>query len=149
MKLATALQGVTRLFLDTAPVIYYVEDHPGYRPIVTAIFQRIDAGAITAVTSPMTLAESLVLPYRAGSTELQRKFFDFVGYGRSTVFAAIDQDCARQAAQFRVRYNLGLLDALQIAVALTTGCEALLTNDAGLRRVTDLRVLLLDDLEPD
>jgi predicted nucleic acid-binding protein len=38
-------------------------------------------------------------------------------------------------------------DALQIATALEAGCEAFLSNDAGLRRVTELRVLILDDLE--
>lgn len=30
MRIDEALQGVTRLFLDTAPVIYYVEKHPTY-----------------------------------------------------------------------------------------------------------------------
>lgn len=38
-------------------------------------------------------------------------------------------------------------DALQIAAALVAGCEAFLTNDAGLKRVTELRVLVLDELE--
>lgn len=36
---------------------------------------------------------------------------------------------------------------LQIATALTAGCEAFLSNDSSLKRVTELRVLTLDDLE--
>jgi predicted nucleic acid-binding protein len=40
-----------------------------------------------------------------------------------------------------------LTDALQIAVALEAGCEAFLTNDRTLKRVTELRVLVLDELE--
>jgi predicted nucleic acid-binding protein len=43
---------------------------------------------------------------------------------------------------------LRLPDALQIAVALEAGCEAFLTNDLTLKRVVELRVLVLDDLEP-
>ncbi len=37
----------------------------------------------------------------------------------------------------------------RIATALDAGCEAFLCNDTGLRRVTELRVLVLDDHECD
>ena len=56
MKVSDALQGVSRLFLDTAPVIYHLEGNPAYLAVVSQIFTEIDAGAITAVTSPITLA---------------------------------------------------------------------------------------------
>ena len=59
----------------------------------------------------------------------------------------VDADVAERAADLRSRYKLKLPDALQIAAALETNCEAFLTNDIGLRSVTDLRVLVLDDLE--
>ncbi len=39
-------------------------------------------------------------------------------------------------------------DAIQMAAALVYGCEAFRTNDRDLRRVDELRVLLLDDLKP-
>jgi hypothetical protein len=42
MKIAEQLQTVTRVFLDTTPVIYYVEANPRYRPIVEVIFDRLD-----------------------------------------------------------------------------------------------------------
>ena len=46
MKLDDALAGVNRLGVDTSPIIYFVEAHPGYDPLVTAIFKRIDDAAI-------------------------------------------------------------------------------------------------------
>ena len=70
------LQGVNTLFLDTAPLIYYVEKHPQYLKILKPIFQRIDKGFITAVTSPVTLAECLIHPYRRGLIDLQKDFTD-------------------------------------------------------------------------
>jgi predicted nucleic acid-binding protein len=146
MNIADALQGVTRLFLDTAPVIYYVEKNPSYIARVKIIFDYIDAGSLTALTSPVTLAECLITPYRTGSTQLQQDFFDLIVYGRNTIFAVIDQESARRCAELRACYNLTLTDALQIATALEAGCEAFLTNDADLKRVTELRILLLDDL---
>ena len=42
---------------------------------------------------------------------------------------------------------MGLTDALQVAVAIRENCQAFLTNDRRLARVTELSVLVLDDLE--
>ena len=56
------------------------------------------------------------------------------------------QYLAIQAAQIRARYNLQLPDAFQIAVALAANCQAFLTNDVILKRVTELQVLVLDEL---
>ncbi len=149
MKISDALRDVERLFLDTAPVIYYVEKNPLFLDAVTPFFDRIDLGLLTAVTSPVTLAECLVMPYRSGLVQLQRDFEDLIVYGQNTVFVPLDHGSARQAAELRARYNITLPDALQIAVALSAGCEAFLTNDGLLQRVKELRVLVLDELELD
>jgi hypothetical protein len=37
-----AFQNINRLFLDTAPVIYYVEQNPAYQEKVDYIFDQID-----------------------------------------------------------------------------------------------------------
>jgi predicted nucleic acid-binding protein len=147
MKIADALLGVNKLFLDTAPVIYYVEQHPNYVSVVAEIFDRIDRGDVRAVLSPVTLAECLVVPYRSGSVLLQQEFLDVLAHGDNTDLVLIDHAIGRDAAELRARYNLGLLDALQVACALNTGCEALLTNDTRLRRVIELRIVVVEDLE--
>ena len=147
MKVAAALHGVARLFLDTAPLIYYVEKNPRYLAVVAPILDRVDDGSLEAVTSPVTLAECLVMPFRLGLGNLQRSFLDLIVYGRNTVFMPLDHEIAQRAAELRARYNITLPDALQIAVALSTRCDALLTNDGTLARVTELRVLVLDELE--
>ncbi len=53
---------------------------------------------------------------------------------------------ADTAAELRARFRLRTPDALQLATAIETGCGAFLTNDHASRRVTDIRVLILDDL---
>jgi predicted nucleic acid-binding protein len=50
------------------------------------------------------------------------------------------------AAEVRARYNLRTPDALQVAAASALQCEAMLTNDSSLKRVTELKIILLDDL---
>ncbi len=148
MTIAESLQGVTRLFLDSAPVIYYIEEDTRYFALIDAIFDLISDGSIMGVTSPVTLAECLLRPYRLGQTQLQQGFIELITDNDKLEFVPlVDEDIAIQAAQIRGRYNLQLPDAFQIAVALAAGCEALLTNDATFRRVTELRVLVLDDFD--
>ena len=60
--LETAFASVTRLALDSAPIIYFVETHPRYDALVTTIFQRIADGEIEGITSALTLTEVLALP---------------------------------------------------------------------------------------
>jgi predicted nucleic acid-binding protein len=45
----------------------------------------------------------------------------------------------------RAQHGIRLPEALQIATALQAGASLFVTNDARLRRVTDVRVLVLDD----
>lgn len=147
MKLTNSLQGVTRLFLDSAPVIYYIEENTRYLSVVEPIFERIDNSLLIAVTSPVTLSESLVIPYRLGRTDIRLLFINQIVNGDNTEFIQINNHIAQQAAELRSRYNLALLDAYQVAVALAGKCEALLTNDVAFKRVTELRVLVVDELE--
>lgn len=147
MKVVDALAGVSRLFLDTTPAIYYVEKHPAYHQVVAEVFRQIDSANITAVTSPVTLAECLVHPLLLGLTKLQQDFTDLLLNGSNTAFAPIDEQIALQATELRARYNIGLLDAFQFGVASSTNCDAFLTNDKMLARVTEIKVILVGDLE--
>ena len=147
MKLTNSLQGVTRLFLDSAPVIYYIEENRRYFSVVEPIFERIDNNLLIAVTSPVTLSESLVIPYRLGRQDISLLFINQIVNSDNTEFIQINNHIAQQAAELRSQYNLALLDAYQVAVALASNCEALLTNDVAFKRVTELRVLIVDELE--
>ena len=148
MKITDRLWEGMRLFLDTAPVIYYVEANQRYLPLVEAVFNRLDNNWLVAVTSPVTLAECLVVPYRLNRPDLRQTFSDLITSGPNTMFISLGEETADQAAALRARYNLTLIDAFQIAVALVAGCNAFLTNDVTLKRVTDLEMIIMDELEP-
>lgn len=148
VSLIEQLSSTTQLFLDTAPVIYFVEQHPRYLPLLEPLFQRLDAGELTAITSPITLAECLVLPLRQEEQTAVQIFIDLIVDGPSTHFHPIGQSTGKVAARLRAQHNLTLPDALQVAVALDAGCDAFLTNDATLHRVTDLQVIVLESYLP-
>lgn len=147
MKLQDALTGVARLGLDTAPLIYLIEDHPRYAPIVLEVSRKISIGEILAVTSVITLGEVLVQPFAVGNLELRRRYRDILLNSVGVRTCSISAEVAERAAELRARFGMRLPDALQVAVAIDQGCEAFLTNDRRLGRVNDLHVLVLDDLE--
>lgn len=146
MNVTDALIDVRRLFLDTAPVIHHVEGNASYQPLTDVIFKEISVGTFEAVTSSVTLAECLVHPYRHGAMDLVEKFRNVIVTGLHTRYVGVDA-VAESAAELRARYNLSLTDAFQVAAALGAGRDAFLSNDVALKRVTELRMLILDELQ--
>jgi len=144
MRIDEALSGVSRLFLDTAPVIYFVERNPSFIDRVDPIFDQLESG-ITPVVGSVTVAECLVGALQMGLTNLEQAYMAI--FTRDDVlFVENTLTIAREAARVRVLYNLQLPDALQIAAAIDAGCEAFLTNDVQLKRVTELKIIVVSEL---
>jgi predicted nucleic acid-binding protein len=147
VKIADALKGVQRLAIDTAPIIYYVENHLLYADKMELVFQLIQAAQTEIISSIVTLTEVLTKPLRVGDVGLEKSYHELFYSTGTITLVPIDRSTALLAADLRARYNLRTPDAFQIAVAIHTGCDAFLTNDLGIKRVTKLRVLVLDELE--
>lgn len=145
MSLNNRLKEVRQLFLDTAPVIYFIENNPTFTPALQPLFENLDNGSITAVVSPITLAECLVLPYKLGKPNIAKIFTDLLVSHAHVLFSPLDDTTADLAAEMRARYNLALADAFQIAVAIQTQCDAFLTNDMELKRVTEIPILVISE----
>jgi hypothetical protein len=96
------------VFLDTAPVIYFVENHPHYASTIHPFFVQVSEGTIQIVASAVTLAECLVLPERLGLPEARQAFWDLLVEDSGTLFVPIDAEVAGQAAQLRAQFNLNL-----------------------------------------
>ncbi|NET91135.1 MAG: PIN domain-containing protein [Kamptonema sp. SIO1D9] len=140
-----ALQGVKSIFLDTAPVVYYVENHPRFADGVEGVIKKLDSKELQGIISPVTLAECLVYPLKSQDEKIQQEFVDFLLRHQSIKMIEIDTGISLSSARLRAKYNLKLLDALQVATAIRSGCEALLTNDDQFRRVSELQVLMVED----
>ncbi len=148
MKFEKAFNGVKRVFLDTAPVIYYVERNVYFLNIANRIFDGlIEKGTLMAVASPVTVAECLVAPIRDDWVQRRQNFIGFLTENSSILLEIIDDKTGQEAAIFRAKYNLTLPDALQVAVALQANCDALLTNDVIFKRVTEIPIIILGELE--
>ena len=147
VTLDDALRGVTHLGVDSAPVIYLIEQHPRYHPLVREVFGRLGGGRLEGITSVVTLGEVLVQPLRHGDVRLAQRYRDVLLQSAGFRTRPLGAIAAERAAELRARYGVRLPDALQLAVALLEGCQAFLTNDHQLKRVAELPVLVLDELE--
>ncbi|NJN39255.1 MAG: type II toxin-antitoxin system VapC family toxin [Acaryochloridaceae cyanobacterium CSU_3_4] len=146
MRIEAAFEGVRRIFLDTAPVVYLVEANPEFGALVQRTFQMMEEQGITTVASPVTLAECLVLPLRSQQVLAEQSFRVLLTETEGMSFVDIDAQIGAKAAALRGKYRLRLPDAFQIAVAVCSGCDGFLTNDRALKRVEELNVILLSDL---
>jgi predicted nucleic acid-binding protein len=143
--LADALDGVTSIGIDTTVFIYFIERHPLYVDALRDLFQRVHDGSIEAHTSTVTLIEVLTRPKQLGQLSLEHTYRSLLVSSAHLSLHPVDASVAELAADFRAHFRLRTPDAIQVAVAVRSGCDAFLTNDIDLRRVTAVPVVLLAD----
>lgn len=147
MKIDDALVGIDRLYIETTPLIYLVERNVTYIERVRSVIRKAESDGIQLFSSVISLTEVLTHPIRLGESHLEDAYRRILLDREYLVLNSINIAIAERAAQLRARYNLRTPDALHLATAMDASCEAFLTNDLSLKRVAEIRVLALDDLE--
>ncbi|RLF47094.1 MAG: PIN domain nuclease [Thermoplasmata archaeon] len=132
--------------LDTAPIIYFVEENEKYIGILTQFFNHLAKGAFNAVTSSLTVLEILVWPYSKRHYSLAEKYKEILVGSKHLVVMPVSIDISVEAAKLRAKYKIRTPDAIQIATAIHCGADMFLTNDLKLKKVKDIDIVVLDDL---
>lgn len=60
--------------LDSAPLIYFIEQNPDFLSTIEPFFEAMDSGQLQVVTSTITLLEVLVHPLRLEKAELVQTY---------------------------------------------------------------------------
>lgn len=132
--------------LDTAPLIYFIEENPNYLDVTDAFFKAMFDSEFSVITSVLTITEVLVYPLRQGNTALAQQYREILFNSQGLTTIEVFPDIAENAAQLRANYNLRTPDAIQMATAIRGGASFFLTNDARLPSLPALTVLVLDQL---
>ncbi|HTA94427.1 MAG TPA: type II toxin-antitoxin system VapC family toxin, partial [Polyangiaceae bacterium] len=103
--------------------------------------EAVDSGRIRALVTPITIAEVVSGPLKAGREALVERYRRTITQNPGWDIRDIDADIAVLAARLRLRHALKLPGALQLAVALEEGCSALVTHDRDFGTVSDLLIL--------
>jgi predicted nucleic acid-binding protein len=135
--------GAGPIGIDTAIVIYFIEEDARYLSVIAPLFDAADRGRCELVASALTLIEVLVVPYRAGNAALAERYEALLTRSRGVRMVELTRDILRLAAQLRAATGTATPDALQLAAALRAGCSAFVTNDRRLPAVPGLRIAQL------
>ena len=130
-----------RLYLDTAPVIYTVEQVEGF---ATAVDERIGSSEVTLVASDLTRMECRVKPLREDNAELLKDFDEFFNGAISEV-VVLSRPIMDRATEIRARHGFRTPDSIHLAAAVESSCDVFLTNDHRLDRFIDIRYELVTD----
>ena len=146
MTFSEELGQINSLFIDTPPVIYYIEAHPQFGPLTKEAVTAFQSGTLNAFSSVITLTEVLSKPFEQGDEKLARKFADFLKHGKNLDMIEISVSIAETAGKLRGRYPfLRTVDAIQVSAALDVRADALLSNDKKLKQIEEIRVVVLAD----
>jgi predicted nucleic acid-binding protein len=138
---AVSLEGLPEnalLLVDSAPIIYILEDHPELAAVFRPVFEAHEQGLVRFAVTTVTLAEVLTGPLSKGDEVLTEKYRATL---RSWFVVDLDPETAESAARLRAALKLKLADAVQAASALAIGADALVTHDRDFSALRDLRVI--------
>jgi predicted nucleic acid-binding protein len=107
----------------------------------------VQRGEASVVVSTVTEAELRVLPEKQRDSAALERIDDFLSEDGMVVIG-VDRRIARRAAAVRATTpGIRLPDAIIIATALETGCEAVVGNDHAWAKARGLPFVQLDGLE--
>lgn len=134
-----------KVFIDTAPIIYYLQNSELYYANMKAFW--MDYNECDYVTSAITVTEYLTYPYGQEDMKLVNSFYAFIN-DMDIQVKSIDGRIAEKVAQIRAEYkSFKTMDALQLATACIMGCDLFLTNDKQLRQFKEIKCVTVGELE--
>lgn len=122
------------IYLDTNIVIFAIECREPWFKVLLPLFEAFDRGSIRAITSELTIAETLVRPIAAGNDDLVARYRELFASDSSLESIPVDRAILMLAAEVRGRLKLKLVDAIHTATARLAHCNHFLTQDERLGR---------------
>jgi predicted nucleic acid-binding protein len=144
MGLTSQLYG-KKVFIDTAPFIYYIEGNIQYQNILNKLFKLNSTGEIFFATSVLTLLELLVVPIRNKRFDLVEQYENIFSNSTSLELIEINLKISKLAAKFRAQFNFKTPDAIQLASASLSKADFFLTNDKQLKQ-NKIKTIVLQEV---
>ena len=135
------------IFLDTAPFIYFFEQHPDYIPSLELLFNKLYATGAQVITSIITYIELTTHPARRGKTRLVRKYRDYLSNSENISLFPLDINIADHVVELRAQYQFKTPDAIQLGTALASGADYIIPNDKAWQRFEEKKVVLVEELK--
>lgn len=136
-----------RIVVDACLLIYYVENIEPYASQLQPLFESAVQGDVEISTSELSLLEVWIKPFQTGDNDLIEHYSRLLFWTNGLTMNPITRDVLEQAARLRGKYkSLRTPDAIHLASAMTRQCGAFVTNDAKLKIVSELPVIILHEV---
>ena len=146
MGIKNVIKKHKRIMFDSAPIIYFIEEHKDFGGITDEIFKLIrDNPEYFAFSSVITLIEVLTQPLRDLREDIVEKYRQFLLNSMNFTIYSIDSMIAEKAAELRARYGTKTPDAIQLAVGMENKGTLFITNDKNLKKIEGIEILVLED----
>ncbi|MCK4297202.1 MAG: PIN domain-containing protein [Candidatus Marinimicrobia bacterium] len=133
--------------IDTMVFIYHLEDNLKFSNITEKLFDNIENGKYHAVTSIITILEILVKPKMEKNFQITSDYRDLLLTFPNLKFSQVDLQVSDIASTLRAKYKIKTPDAIQIATAISEKAKVFITDDEQLKKISDIDIILLSELE--
>ena len=134
------------VFLDTAPLIYYIEEHKAYAHVLDELFTANEQAKFQFTTSVLTLMEILVLPIKRKANKIIKEYENILCNSATVDIYDINIEIAKKAAKIRADYGFKTPDAIQLSTAILTNSDFFLTNDKRLKSFKEIKIVILSEI---
>ena len=134
------------VFLDTAPLIYFIEGNSQYHNLLFKIFDLNDKGGFSFITSSITLLEVLVKPLKEGKSDIANQYRNILTKAPGIEVLDVTSSTSEIAAYLRAKYSFRTPDAIQLATSIEAGADYFLTNDNRIKVVTEIPVITIGEI---
>lgn len=141
------MAGMRRIYLDTNALISVLEKAGKLDAAQKTLVGEIDKGELEAVTSELTLAECLVKPIAEKDEPLIRAYLSLLAVDSEFVRVSdVSRTVLLEAARIRAGTGVKLPDAIHIATANISQCDAFVSNDRRLASANTMEFKLWSQL---
>lgn len=135
-----------RIYIDANVMVYFLDGTPPRAQEATIALRAAADGVFRAVTGDAAVAEVMVGPYRSADPMIVRSVRDF--FRQPHLLEVVSHSAAvfDDAAMLRATHEMTFIDALHIATAAATGCDAIITNDRRMKPALGVNVIPLRSL---
>ena len=118
-----ALRSASTVYLDSAPVIYFIEENKTFIRLVEPIIQAIASGEKEGFSSHLTLLEVLIKPLQKKRPDLAERYRDILLRSPHLRLLEVDSQVAEEAARISAQYGIRTPDCIHLASARLAGAD--------------------------
>lgn len=139
----------SQVYFDASIFIYALEGIEPFCKELEDVFESVDKGNLSALTSELSLAECLVKPIIDKDLKAQEMFDKTLTDSDTIKVIPVSRQILKDAAYLRASFkNIHLPDAIHLATAQSSPDIAFIPNDSRVRVVSNFQFLILEDLVP-